>query len=121
GHYDPHGVFRAESDHPTKEAARVRVHFLNGGSTHHRHVPVRVTLDAPIWIHLTRQRRSEPGPVIEETDFWMNAAHIVTMAPHSEGGSMVTTEQRRRRVQETPEEIVAMIRRVVRADEEGGA
>lgn len=32
GYYDPFHEFVPESDHPTKEDAAARVHYLNGGN-----------------------------------------------------------------------------------------
>jgi FAD/FMN-containing dehydrogenase len=32
GHYDPAGQWHPDSDHPDKEAAALRVHYLNVGS-----------------------------------------------------------------------------------------
>lgn len=31
GFYDPSGRWHSDSDHDTREAARERVHYLNGG------------------------------------------------------------------------------------------
>lgn len=35
GFYDPHGIWHAESDHDSEEAAALRVNYLNGGSVSH--------------------------------------------------------------------------------------
>lgn len=33
GFYDPSGEFVPESDHPTRDAAAERAHYLNGGES----------------------------------------------------------------------------------------